>query len=460
MASADVPAIDALDEDFAARFPRSRAWAQAAGQLLAGGIAHDGRATVPFPLSIEEASGPYKWDVDGHEIIDFWMGHGALMLGHNPAPIVEALARQVGRGTHFGASHPAEVRWARWIVDLVPSAERVRFVASGTEATLMALRIARAATGRSRIVRFEGHFHGWHDWAVLGNRAPFDQPSSGGVPPSVSTEIVVLPANEPTAAEQALSKGDVAGVILEPGGGTQGRTSITPAFLQTLRELTTRTGSVLIFDEVVTGFRQSPGGVQGLTGVTPDVTAMAKIVAGGLPGGAVGGRADLMDLLSFRPQSGRKRVAHPGTFNANPLTAAAGAAMLEAIADGSALDAAAAGAAELKLRLNELMVGLGVPGFAYGDRSIVHILLGPHGEQLRCAGGDVAQLSSPDLLTVDPRLAAEFRTLCLYYGLDLMGPTLMVSSAHTGEVIEEALARFGAVFRMLVDRGTLSRHAA
>jgi glutamate-1-semialdehyde 2,1-aminomutase len=455
-----VPAIDDLDAAYSGRFPGSRAWAQDAGQVLAGGIAHDGRATVPFPLYIEEASGPYKWDVDGHEIIDFWMGHGALMLGHNPAPIVDALTRQVGRGMHFGASHPAEVRWAQWIIDLVPSAERVRFVASGTEATLLALRIARAATGRNRIVRFEGHFHGWHDWAVLGNRAPFDQPSSGGVPPSISTEIVVLPPNEPTAVEQALAEGDVAGVILEPGGGTQGRTSITPAFLQTLRELTTRTGTVLIFDEVVTGFRQSPGGVQALADVTPDVTAMAKIVAGGMPGGAVGGRADLMDLLSFRPRSGLKRVAHPGTFNANPLTATAGAAMLEAIADGAALDAAAAGAAELKLRLNELMVALGIPGYAYGDRSIVHILLGPVGERLRHAGGDVAQLSPAELLTVDPKVAAEVRTLCLYHGLDLMGPTMMVSSVHTGDVIEQALARFDAVFRMLVDRGTLSRLAA
>jgi glutamate-1-semialdehyde 2,1-aminomutase len=455
-----VLAIDDLDAEYAARFPKSRAWVHAGGQLLAGGIAHDGRATVPFPLYIEEASGPYKWDVDGHEIIDFWMGHGALMLGHNPAPIVEALARQVPRGTHFGASHPQEVRWAQWIIDLVPSAERVRFVASGTEATLMALRIARAATGRSHMIRFEGHFHGWHDWAILGNRAPFDQPSSGGVPPSISTEIVVLLPNEPPAVEQALAEGDVAAVILEPGGGTQGRTSITPAFLQTLRDLTARTGTVLIFDEVVTGFRQDPGGVQALTDVTPDLTAMAKIVAGGLPGGAVGGRADLMDLLSLRLRSGRKRVAHPGTFNANPLTAAAGAAMLEAIADGSALDAAAAAAAVLKLRLNELLVELGIPGFAYGDRSIVHLLLGPVGERLRRAGGDVAQLSPTDLLTVDPRLAAEFRSLCLFHGLDLMGPTMMVSSAHTGEVIEEALARFGGVFRMLVDRGALSRLAA
>jgi glutamate-1-semialdehyde 2,1-aminomutase len=194
--------------------------------------------------------------------------------------------------------------------------------------------------------------------------------------------------------------------------------------------------------------------------VTPDQTALAKIVAGGLPGGAVCGRADLMDLLAFAPQSGRQRVAHPGTFNANPLTAAAGTAMLEAIADRAPLDAAAASAATLRVRLNELLAEMSIPGFAYGDRSIVHLLLGPHGETLRQAGGDTTRLSAKELLASDPAVTAGLRTACLYHGLDLMGPTLMVSSAHTAQVIAETVSRFRKAFRTLVDCGIAARLVA
>jgi glutamate-1-semialdehyde 2,1-aminomutase len=381
------------------------------------------------------------------------------MLGHNPPKIAEAIVRQAMRGTHFGANHPAEVHWARWIVELVPSAERVRFVASGTEATLMALRIARAATGRSRVARFEGHFHGWHDWAVIGNRDPFDQPSSAGVPPSVAAEIVVMPNNDADAVERELSQRDIAAIILEPGGGTQGRVPISRVFLRDVRDLATDAGTILIFDEVVTGFRISPGGVQASTGIIPDLTSLAKIVAGGLPGGAVTGRGELLDLLSFAPPSGRRRVAHPGTFNANPLTAAAGTAMLEAIADGSLLDVAAMSASALRQGLNELLSELDVAGFVYGDRSIVHILLGAAGEALRRADGDASVCSARELLMIDPTVASAFRTASLYHGLDLMGPTMMVSSAHVSGIVEESLVRFRSVFRTLIAAGVVPRRS-
>jgi glutamate-1-semialdehyde 2,1-aminomutase len=448
-----------LHTAYTERFPRSAAWAETARMLLPGGVAHDGRAAEPFPLAFEAADGAGKRDLDGNEVIDYWMGHGALMLGHNPPAVVRALAEQIGRGTHLGGGHPAEVRWARRIVELVPSAERVRFVASGTEATLMALRIARAVTGRSRIVRFEGHFHGWHDWVAIGNRYPFDRPSSGGVPPSVRAEIVVLPNNDVAAAERALVDRDVAAVILEPGGGTQGRVATTPDFLRSLREMTVSTGTPLIFDEVVTGFRISPGGVQAAVGIDPDLTTLAKIVAGGLPGGAVCGRAALMDQLSFDPPSGRQRVAHPGTFNGNPLTAVAGTAMLEAIAGGEVLDAAAKSAGKLRAGLNDLMSAAGVPGYAYGDRSIIHVLLGGPGERLRRVGGDPTRLPPRDLLTTEPVIASGWRTACLYHGLDLMGPTMMVSSAHGHEVVRQSLDRFRAVFETLQMCGVIPRVA-
>jgi glutamate-1-semialdehyde 2,1-aminomutase len=369
---------------------------------------------------------------------------------------------QLNKGTHYGANHVAEVRWAQRIVDLVPSAERVRFVASGTEATLMALRVARAATGRSLICRFEGHFHGWHDWVALGNRYPFDRPSSGGIPPSVTAEITVLPNNDVAAAARALAQRDVAAVILEPGGGTQGRVPIAAEFLRALRALTTESGTVLIFDEVVSGFRIAPGGVQERTGVIPDLTALAKIVAGGMPGGAVCGRAALMDVLAFSPPPGTTRVAHPGTFNANPLSAVAGTVMLEEIADGQALDAAATRADQLRLGLNALLDDTGLSGWAYGDRSIVHLLLGEAGVRARQAAVCGESLEPRELLALDPTLSGSLRTACLFHGLDLMGPTMMVSSVHDRAVIAESLARFRAVFATLFELGVLaaSRDAA
>lgn len=434
---------------YAARFPKSAASARAADMALAGGMAHDGRATSPFPLFVDRAIGARKWIIDGHELIDYWMGHGALILGHAHPAIEQALAAQLAKGTHYGASHDAEVEWAQKIIELVPSADLVRFVASGTEATHLALRLARAATGRSRICRFEGHFHGWHDWVALGNRAPFDRPSSGGISPAVRAEITVLPNNDVDALRAALADEDVAAVILEPGGGTQGRVPLDPAFLREVRELTERYGTVLIFDEVVTGFRIAPGGVQQRSGVTPDLTTLAKIVAGGLPGGAVCGKRGVMELFSFAPPAGATRVAHPGTFNANPLSAAAGIAMLAEVADGNVLDEAAARAAVLRDGLNDLLNDLGIPGYAYGDRSIVHTLLGATGRRARDAPGDLGSIPASALLAADPVVAQAFRTACLFHGLDLMGPTMMVSSAHDSTVIDESLARFERVFATL-----------
>jgi glutamate-1-semialdehyde 2,1-aminomutase len=434
---------------YAARFPRSAASARAANEAIAGGVAHDGRAASPFPLFIEAAQGARKRSIDGHELIDFWMGHGALMLGHRHPAIEAAVARQLARGTHYGASHKAEVQWAEKIIELVPSAELVRFVASGTEATHLALRMARAATGRSRICRFQGHFHGWHDWVALGNRAPFDQPSSGGIAPAVRQEITVLPNNDAQALRTALAAGDVAAVILEPGGGTQGRVPLSAEFLREVRDLTGQQGTVLIFDEVVTGFRIAPGGVQERSGVKPDLTTLAKIVAGGLPGGAVCGKREVMEVLSFSPPAGMTRVAHPGTFNANPLSAAAGIAMLEEVADGGPLDHAAASAAILRRGINDLLAAHGIAGFAYGDHSIVHILLGPAGRRALEADGKLVGIPAAELLAADPIVAKALRTACLFHGLDLMGPTMMVSSAHDAATNDEALTRFDRVFSTL-----------
>ena len=271
-------------ETYRAMHPKSAALYDRARAIIPGGVTHDGRHMKPFPVYVERALGSHKWDVDGHEYVDYWMGHGALFLGHCHPKVVKAIQEQAAKGTHFGASHELEVRWAELITKLIPSAEMVRFAMSGTEATHLALRIARAFTGRNKVVKFQGHFHGWHDGVVAAVNPPYDVPMSAGVPESVLDQLLVCPPNDIKSVDTMLERGDVAAVILEPAGGQSGTTPTIPGYLQELRSLTTRHKVVLIFDEVITGFRYAPGGAQAYFGVTPDMTTLAKIVAGGLPG--------------------------------------------------------------------------------------------------------------------------------------------------------------------------------
>jgi glutamate-1-semialdehyde 2,1-aminomutase len=325
-------------ERYQALHPRSKALHQEAAHLFPNGVTHDIRHFSPFPIYIAHAAGARKTDVDGHEIIDYVLGHGSLLLGHAHQTLVRAVTRQIANGTHYGACHELELEWAGWIKKLVPSAEKVRFHSSGTEATMMAVRLARAHTGRNKLVRFALNFHGWND-SVAGYVLPGQTvPRSPGIPRAVLGEQIVLPQNNYEELSTTLAHDrDVAAVIIEPTGASMGTVPIDPDFLAFLRDRTWRDGVVLIFDEVVTGFRVAPGGAQAFFGVTPDLTTLAKIAAGGLPGAAIAGRADILDCIHFRGQAewdAHSRVAHQGTFNANPLSAAAAVAMLETIADG------------------------------------------------------------------------------------------------------------------------------
>jgi glutamate-1-semialdehyde 2,1-aminomutase len=365
-----------IQDRYRALHPNSAALFERARQVIPGGVTHDIRHLTPFPIAVDRASGPYKWDIDGHRYIDYWMGHGALFLGHCHPAVVTAIQEQAARGTHLGASHELEVRWAELVRQLVPSAELVRFTMSGTEATHLALRLTRAFTGRSRIVKFHGHFHGWHDGVVVGVNPPFDVPFSAGVPGTTLDQVLLCPPNDIKAVETLLDRGDVAGVILEPAGGQAGTTPTIPGYLQELRALTRRHRVVLIFDEVITGFRYAPGGAQEYFNVVPDLTTLAKIVAGGLPGGAVCGRRDLMSMIAHRgdPAWDRtERVAHAGTFNANPVSAAAAIATLEICADGALQARASKTGEELRRGIADAMKKTGVPGALYGEASIFHI---------------------------------------------------------------------------------------
>jgi glutamate-1-semialdehyde 2,1-aminomutase len=433
-----------IQEEFRARHPRAAALAERARAAIPGGITHDIRHLLPFPVYIDRARGTRKWDVDGHEYVDYWMGHGALFLGHCHPAVVGAVQEQVARGTHLGASHELEVRWAELVNRLVPCAELTRFTMSGTEATHLAMRVARAFTGRSKILKFAGHFHGWHDGAAVGVNPPYEVPMSAGIPGATLDQVLICPPNDIKAVELALERGDVAAVIMEPAGGQSGTTPTIPGYLQELRALTTRHGVVLIFDEVITGFRYAPGGAQAYFGVTPDLTTLAKIVAGGLPGGALCGKRELMSMLAFRgdPDWDRaQRVAHAGTFNANPLSAAAAIATLELCADASLQARANKYGEELRRALTDALKRAGAPGVCYGEASIYH----------------VSFEGKPGLAGFDrPRKGALYHLLrcaLLNNGVDCSMNHGWVSAMHAEEDLERTVKAYASAFGAMVAEG-------
>jgi glutamate-1-semialdehyde 2,1-aminomutase len=434
---------------FKAMTPTSARLASLARGIFPSGVTHDSRYLEPYPIYVERAAGARKWDVDGNEFVDYTGGHGALLFGHNYPPVVEAVRKQLERGTHFGASHELELRWGALVQQLVPSAERVRFTSSGTEATLLALRIARAASGRSKVMRFLGHFHGWHDHVAFGYSSNFEGQPTPGVLDEVARQVVLAPAGDLAETERLLdSHGDVAAVIIEPTGASWGQVPTTPDFLVALRKTCTARGVVLIFDEVISGFRCSPGGAQAHFGITPDLTTLAKILAGGLPGGAVAGKKELLDLLSF---GAKPKIPHHGTFNANPLSAAAGIATLELIQSTDACQRASNYAARLRAELQRVVVEEGVSWVVYGTFSGFHIFTNPERRSITAAeieAGlyDYRVLKAP----AAAGLLAKLRIGMMTHGVEIFswpgGPT---SAVHADADMEMTIEAFRLTLRAL-----------
>ncbi len=432
-------ATGAVEQSFASQHADSSAAHVRARAALAGGVTHDTRLHAPFPIIVSHAQGARKWDVDGNEYVDYTMGHGALILGHGHPVMVAAVRGQIDRGTHYGAGHELEIRWAEQIARMVPSIELVRFFSSGTEATHMAMRLARAHTGRDRIVKFQGHFHGWHDYATVGVEQPFEIPTSAGVPAATRSTITALPTDlELVRAE--LARGDAAAVIVEPNGAGWGAVPVERAFVQGLRRLTAEHDTLLILDEVVSGFRMSPGGFQVPAGITPDLTTMAKIVAGGLPGAAVGGRADVMARLEKRGEAAwdrGQRIAHPGTYNGNPLSAAAGRAVLEHIADGAVHRQIDALGERLRQDLQEVFDRHDVGALVYGETSYFHVSLSGRPAKAGLAGAAGAALGQA----------------LLNEGVHLISNGGFVSAAHTDADIAQTVTAFDAAVGAVAAEG-------
>ena len=425
--------------------PRSAALHARARHLLPGGVTHDVRLAEPFPLAVARAEGARKWDLDGHELVCYVMGHGALLLGHGHPEVVAAIREQAGRSLHPGACHVLESEWAELVIRLFPSAERVRFTSSGTEASLLALRVARAATGRDTVVKLAGHFHGWHDQVAVGSDPPFDQPDTAGLPGALAGSVRVVPADA-GALTAALRPRDAAAVILEPSGAAWGTVPLPRGLLATARRLADETGTLLVFDEVVSGFRWAPGGIQETAGVLPDLTVLGKILAGGMPGGAVCGRADLIDLLSG-PSAGPRRVAHPGTHNAHPLSAAAGVATLRLISSGGPQARADRVAASVRDELTGVFRRRGVAGRAFGESSTFHLMFG-HEEAPEALDAGTLKDSVPPA-----RISAALHCAMLTEGVHLFHGSGFLSSAHGDREAEATVRAFATALGQLQAEG-------
>lgn len=350
--------------------PASRALHERAVKAMPGGTTRTTTYFDPYPLYIDRGEGCRIWDADGTERIDMLGNYTAMILGHAHPKVVEAINRQAARGTAFAAANPIEVELATVLCERVPSLDLVRFCNSGTEATMFAMRLARAFTGRPNIARIEGGYHGTHDYAEVSTHPapaeagpperPTAAPDSIGTPQWALEGSVVLPFNNPDAAERILREAGqrdrVAAVILEPIIGAGGVIAATNEFIQRLRAVTRELGMLLIFDEVIS-LRVAPGGAQQLYGVTPDLTTLGKIIGGGLPVAAFGGRADVMELMDPRR---RPNLPQGGTYNGNPLGMAAGVAAMKELTPDVYEDLNRKGA-RVKDQLTEVFASHGMP---------------------------------------------------------------------------------------------------
>jgi glutamate-1-semialdehyde 2,1-aminomutase len=420
-----------IDQEMYERMAGSSALYERAKETFPSGVTHDARYAKPFPIYVSRAQGSRKWDVDGNEYVDYYGGHGALILGHCHPVVTQAVVEQAQKGSHYGACHELEVRWGELVQEIVPSAEAVKFVSSGTEATMLALRLARAFTGRDRLIKINGHFHGWHDYAAVAMAPPWDVPISMGIPKGVQGTVTGIPDKDADALEAELAKGDVAAVMIWCN-------ALTKEWAETVRDKAKAHGALVIYDEVVTGFRYAPGGAQEYFGVKPDLTTLAKIVAGGLPGGAIAGRADVIHQFDFSddPQKQRfARIAHPGTYNASPISAAAGVACLEIVKDPAIQKKAGDTATKIKAGFQDALDRNGVEGAVGGWMSYITTTLKGKGSAWE--------------------LQLKWRAAMQLGGVDPSGTSLIVSAMHDDEDVDRTVAAYESAIHRLRNEGLI-----
>ena len=427
------------------RFDQSKERLANFAKYLPGGVNSNFRMDIsPTPLVFEQAEGPYLYDVDGNRLIDYYLGMGPMILGHNPKPVLKAVVEQLRYGILYAGQSEIEFEAARLFCEIVPCAEMVRFNCAGSEVVQAALRVARAATGRSIIVKFEGHYHGWLDnvlWSIAPapdqfgpETSPTPIPASAGQDLPAGEHTEVLPWNNLSLLEARLRRGDVAAVIMEPAMCNTSAISPAQGYLEGVREVCSETGTILIFDEIITGFRLAPGGAQQRLGVIPDLATFGKAIANGFPVSALAGRADLMDQMATGG------VLHGGSYNALPAAMAAVVATLNELNKSETFSGLEQQGRKLMTGIKGALADAGVEAQVQGFPQIFHVALGA---------------SSPfsnyrDSLAADKARYINFTTTLLSHGVRaLERGAWFLSTAHDEAVIDETVAAVAAVAKKL-----------
>ena len=448
--------LDGYRDEIRARSPRSLAAWQGNRTVMPGGVGSLFRLADPFPMVVKRAKGARLWDADDNEYLDFMLGFSVLILGNAPEEVEAAIREALPRGSHYGQCHEHERAFARLFCDMVPGVDKVTFCNSGTEATMYALRLARATTGRPLVAKFEGGYHGTHDLLAVsfGRPRPVPVPSGPAEDPAAIPEspglaegawkdTIVLPYNHPAAFDKIRRHaGRLAAVIVEPVQGAAGTIPATREFLAELRRVTQEIGAFLIFDEIITGFRMAPGGAQAFYGVIPDVSTYGKVAGGGLPFGAVGGTAEAMRLLEY-DVARENAVLVAGTFNGNPLVTAAGTAVLQRLSREPDLYARMDAMGDrFRAEINRFARERDYPATAIGVGSMfwMHTVRGPVD-------------SVRDLYRGNPAASAGLRLLYRKNGLHISSNHGFLSAAHTDGEITQLIETHKAAMEELRAQG-------
>ena len=430
----------------------SKAWASRAADVIPGGVQHNLAFNYPFPIAATKVDGAYMWDADGNRYIDFLQAGGPTLLGSNYLPVREKAHQVIDEcGPVTGLLHEYEFKLAEIIRQHMPGIEMFRMLASGTEACMGAIRLARAHTGRKWVIKVGGDYHGWSDQMVYGMRVPgTGRREATGIPRGATAHTQEVFPNELGTLRRKLMlnriRGGTAAVIVEPLGPESGTRPVTAEYNREVRKLCDEFGALLIFDEVVTGFRVGMGGAQGYFDVQPDITVFGKCLTGGyLMAGGIGGRKEIMMSLVGGIRASRKRAFVGGTLSANPLSCVAGYYAIEEMARTNAPVLAGRAGDRLARGLKEILDRLGLPYVVYNMGSIVH---------LQSSAGLVVSMGHPIKLMreVNARrhLMEEMAAAYMAHGiLTLAGSRIYTSMADTDDVIDDALERFESVFRLV-----------
>lgn len=411
---------------------------EAAKRVLPGG----GLGNFPADIVVRSGKGGHVQDVSGNDYIDYLLGSGPMFIGHCHPKVDAAVIEQVAKGSTFFADNEHGIRLAESIVDAVPCVEKVRFLASGTEADFYAMRLARAYRGKPKIVKFEGGYHGMSDWALMSlapkrlANFPTPVPDSPGIPESIQNEVLVSPFNDIEAAVKLIEahQDEIGGVIMEP---LQRLIPPKPGFLQAVREVTARLGIPLIFDEVVTGFRFSLGGAQEFYGVTPDICTMGKIVGGGYALSAIGGKAEIMALFD-RAAAGDRFLTQIGTLSGNPVAAVAGLTTLDVLREPGTYEKVFATGRSLMDGLTKLIAEAGIPAQCLGEPVLFDVVY---------ADGDLRDYRA--LMRQDAAMQKHVNTTMRAHGILKGDSKYYLSTAHTAEDVAQTLDAFRTAMRTL-----------